>query len=83
MSRAICRSSDGDLPPLAQWHRGAANVKDTLFGQTAAQRRDTHPDAEGNLRDRAPIEQLVVLTNLESNIKRGQTALFTFFNLLR
>jgi len=27
-----------------------------LFGQTAAQWRDTHPDAEGNVRDHAPIE---------------------------
>ena len=37
-----------------------------LFGQTAKQWRDTHPDAEGNVRDHAPLEQLVVLTNLES-----------------
>ncbi len=37
-----------------------------LFGQTAKQWRDTHPDAEGNIRDHAPLEQLVVLTNLES-----------------
>jgi len=37
-----------------------------LFGQTARQWRDTHPAAEGNIRDHAPIEQLVVLTNLES-----------------
>jgi hypothetical protein len=37
-----------------------------LFGQTARQWRDTHPDAEGNIRDHAPLEQLVVLTNLES-----------------
>jgi hypothetical protein len=37
-----------------------------LFGQTAKQWRDTHPDAEGNSRDHAPLEQLVVLTNLES-----------------
>ena len=37
-----------------------------LFGQTARQWRDAHPDAEGNLRDHAPLEQLVVLTNLES-----------------
>lgn len=37
-----------------------------LFGQTAKQWRDTHPDAEGNIRDQAPLEQLVVLTNLES-----------------
>jgi len=37
-----------------------------LFGQTAKQWRDAHPDAEGNLRDHAPLGQLVVLTNLES-----------------
>ena len=37
-----------------------------LFGQTAKQWRDNHPDAEGNIRDHAPLEQLVVLTNLES-----------------
>ena len=37
-----------------------------LFGQTAKQSRDAHPDAEGNIRDHAPLEQLVVLTNLES-----------------
>ena len=37
-----------------------------LFGQTAKQWRDDHPDAEGNVRDHAPLEQLVVLTNLES-----------------
>jgi KilA-N domain len=37
-----------------------------LFGQTAKQWRDAHPSAEGNIRDHAPLEQLVVLTNLES-----------------
>lgn len=37
-----------------------------LFGQTAKQWRESHPDAEGNIRDHAPLEQLVVLTNLES-----------------
>ena len=37
-----------------------------LFGQTAKQWRDAHPDAEGNIRDHAPLELLVVLTNLES-----------------
>lgn len=37
-----------------------------LFGQTARQWRDAHPDAEGNVRDDASLEQLVVLTNLES-----------------
>jgi hypothetical protein len=37
-----------------------------LFGQTAKQWRDANPAAEGNVRDHAPLEQLVVLTNLES-----------------
>lgn len=37
-----------------------------LFGRTARQWREVHPDAEGNIRDQATIEQLVVLTNLES-----------------
>jgi len=37
-----------------------------LFGQTAKQWREAYPEAEGNLRDHAPLEQLVVLTNLES-----------------
>ncbi len=37
-----------------------------LFGQTARQWRDANPEAEGNVRDHAPLEQLVVLTNLES-----------------
>ncbi len=37
-----------------------------LFGQTAKQWRDANPEAEGNIRDHAPLEQLVVLTNLES-----------------
>jgi coproporphyrinogen III oxidase-like Fe-S oxidoreductase len=37
-----------------------------LFGQTAKQWRDAHPEAEGNMREHASLEQLVVLTNLES-----------------
>jgi len=37
-----------------------------LFGQTARQWRDAHLEAEGNIRDHASLEQLVVLTNLES-----------------
>jgi KilA-N domain len=37
-----------------------------LFGQTAKQWRVSHPGAEGNIRDHAPLEQLVVITNLES-----------------
>lgn len=37
-----------------------------LFGITAKQWRDANPNADGNIRDRATIEQLVVLSNLES-----------------
>ena len=37
-----------------------------LFGITAKQWRDTNPNAEGNVRDMASLEQLVVLSNLES-----------------
>ena len=61
------------LPPAITKAQSAlvyANEADllnvALFGQTAKQWRDAHPDAEGNIRDHAPLEQLVVLTNLES-----------------
>jgi hypothetical protein len=37
-----------------------------LFGLTAKQWRDANPKAEGNIRDDANIEQLVVLSNIES-----------------
>lgn len=37
-----------------------------LFGITAKQWRDENPKAEGNIRDAATIEQLVVLSNMES-----------------
>ena len=37
-----------------------------LFGITAKQWRDNNPKAEGNVRDTASIEQLVVLSNMES-----------------
>lgn len=37
-----------------------------LFGTTAAEWRSTNPGKEGNLRDHATLEQLVVLSNLES-----------------
>ena len=37
-----------------------------LFGHTAKQWQDAHPGADGNQRDHATLEQLVVLTNLES-----------------
>lgn len=37
-----------------------------LFGCTAKEWRDKNPDKEGNIRDYAALEQLIVLTNLES-----------------
>ncbi len=37
-----------------------------LFGMTAKQWREHFPDNEGNIRDSATLEQLVVLSNLES-----------------
>jgi hypothetical protein len=36
-----------------------------LFGQTARQWRDANPNLEGNMRDYAVIEQLLVLANIE------------------
>lgn len=37
-----------------------------LFGKTAKEWRAENPDQKGNIRDIASIEQLVVLSNLES-----------------
>ena len=37
-----------------------------LFGKTAKQWREQNPDKEGNIRDDASLEQLVVLSNMES-----------------
>jgi len=37
-----------------------------LFGQTAADWRKANPDRDGNVRDHASIEQLLVLANLEN-----------------
>lgn len=37
-----------------------------LFGLTAKEWRELNPKMEGNIRDQATIEQLVVLSNLES-----------------
>ena len=37
-----------------------------LFGKTAAQWRNENPDTDGNVRDAATLEQLVVLSNMES-----------------
>lgn len=37
-----------------------------LFGLTATQWRETNPDKDGNMRDHASLEQLLVLANLEN-----------------
>ncbi len=37
-----------------------------LFGQTARQWRDANPKLDGNMRDYASVEQLLVLANMES-----------------
>ena len=37
-----------------------------LFGITAKQWREANPKTDGNIRDEATLEQLVVLSNLES-----------------
>ncbi len=37
-----------------------------LFGMTAKEWRDANPEKDGNIRDYATLEQLVVLSNLES-----------------
>ena len=37
-----------------------------LFGKTAKEWREKYPDLKGNIRDYATLEQLVVLSNMES-----------------
>lgn len=37
-----------------------------LFGMTAREWRDSHPDQKGNIRDYADVSQLVCLSNLEN-----------------
>src|SRR5690606_26564960 len=37
-----------------------------LFGMTARQWRDSHPDDKGKIRDHANVSQLVCLSNLEN-----------------
>jgi len=50
---AITYASEADLLNVA------------LFGQTAKQWRDANPELDGNMRDHATIEQLLVLANIE------------------
>ncbi len=51
---AITYASEADLLNVA------------LFGQTAKQWRDSNPNSQGNMREYATIEQLLVLANIES-----------------
>ena len=37
-----------------------------MFGQTAREWRETHPDLKGNIRDYATINQLICLSNMEN-----------------
>ena len=37
-----------------------------LFGKTARQWKEQNPETTGNMRDEATIQQLIVLSNLES-----------------
>lgn len=37
-----------------------------LFGLTAKQWREKNPKEDGNIRDYASVEQLIVLSNMES-----------------
>lgn len=51
----------------AQVYASEAEVLNVaLFGKTAKQWQTENPDAEGNMRDQATIEQLLVLANLKS-----------------
>jgi hypothetical protein len=54
VNSSLVYASEADLLNLA------------LFGNTAADWRAENPDAKGNIRDEATLEQLVVLSNLES-----------------
>ena len=51
---AVTYASAGDLLHVA------------LFGQTAREWRDANPGKDGNMRDHATLEQLLVLANLEN-----------------
>ncbi|MFC1595953.1 KilA-N domain-containing protein, partial [Candidatus Margulisiibacteriota bacterium] len=49
------------------WFTSEADLLNlALFGKTAKQWRDSNPDLEGNIRDYAAQEQLLVLANLET-----------------
>jgi hypothetical protein len=51
---AACYATEADMLNVA------------LFNQTAKQWRDANPELDGNMREYASVEQLLVLANLES-----------------
>jgi hypothetical protein len=51
---SLVYANEADVPNMA------------LFGMTAKEWRDTHPDLKGNIRDYANVSQLVCLSNLEN-----------------
>ncbi|MDR2599609.1 MAG: KilA-N domain-containing protein [Oscillospiraceae bacterium] len=64
---------DNLIPPELTPHQCSfvyANEADllntALFGMTAAEWRKSNPDKDGNMRDHATIEQLLVLANIEN-----------------
>ena len=40
-----------------------------LFGMTAMEWRDKHPDLKGNLRDYASINELICLSNMRASMR--------------
>ena len=60
---------DETIPPRYQkqtYANEADIINIALFGMTAKEWRDAHPEAKGNIRDAADIVQLIVLSNLEN-----------------
>ncbi len=54
-----------ESPPLA-YIVTLSSVNVALFGKTAKEWRDENPDKNGNMRDYATLNQLLVLANMES-----------------
>jgi hypothetical protein len=58
-----------DVTPQRQnitYANGADLLNVALFGMTAKEWRQTNPVAKGNIRDEASLQQLIVLSNMES-----------------
>ena len=57
---------DESLMVIKHYANEADVLNMALFGMTAKQWRDSHPDLKGNIRDYANVSQLVCLSNLEN-----------------